>query len=56
VTSLIERKYGASVQPGKTQTYDCRGTRLTLDQVRAHITSGRVKVRAGTGQARKEGE
>ena len=56
VTSLIERKYGASVQPGKTQTYDCRGTRLTLEQVRAHITSGRVKVRTGTGKARKEGE
>ena len=50
VTSIIERKYGASVVPERTQTYACRGTRMTLEQARSHIESGRVKVKTGTGE------
>lgn len=50
VKRQIERLYGDKVQPGKTQTYECRGTNMTLAQAQAHIKSGNLKVRGGTGQ------
>lgn len=45
----IERRYGAQVDPGTTQTYECVGTTLTLAALKSHIASGHVSVIAGTG-------
>jgi len=47
-TNEIERRYGESVNPGTTQTYECVGTNLTLAQLKAHIQSG-IVVEPGTG-------
>lgn len=47
-TNEIERRYGDSVNPGTTQTYECVGTNLTLAQLKAHIQSG-ITVEPGTG-------
>ncbi|MCC6622872.1 MAG: M48 family metalloprotease [Deltaproteobacteria bacterium] len=47
-TNEIERRYGDSVNPGTTQTYECVGTNLTLAQLKAHIQAG-VAIEPGTG-------
>lgn len=47
-TAEIERRYGESVNPGTTQTYDCVGTALDLEGLKAHIRAG-VEVIPGTG-------
>ncbi|MFO0750723.1 MAG: M48 family metalloprotease [Myxococcota bacterium] len=45
----IEKRYGDTVNPGTTQTYECVGTALTLENLKAHIRSG-VEVTPGTGE------
>ena len=45
----IQRRYGATVVEGTTQTYGCVGTALTLEQVKARILGG-VTLLPGTGQ------
>lgn len=47
-TNEIERRYGESVNPGTTQTYECVGTNLHLADLQAHIRAG-VAVQPGTG-------
>jgi predicted Zn-dependent protease len=49
VAAQIESRYGDSVNPGTTQTYDCIGTSMSLEQLKAHIRSGRIAVDTGTG-------
>ena len=49
VTRDIENRYGDSVNPGSTQTYDCIGTDLTLAQLKAHVSSGNIAIAPGTG-------
>lgn len=49
VTQQITDAYGTAVVAGKTQTYECRGTDLTLDQVQDRIRKKDYGVRAGTG-------
>jgi hypothetical protein len=49
VTDQIEQRYGAAVDPGVTQRYDCIGTSLTLEQLKAHISSGQIAIEPGTG-------
>lgn len=49
VTRDIENRYGDSVNPGSTQTYDCVGTDLTLAQLKAHVSSGNITIAPGTG-------
>lgn len=44
ISELIEDTYGSAVQPGTTQTYDCIGTRLTLDQVKERIRRGMLEL------------
>ena len=49
VSAEIERRYGDTVNPNTTQTYDCIGTNLTLEQLKAHIQSGNIAIQPGTG-------
>lgn len=49
VTAEIEKRYGNTVQPNVTQTYDCVGTSLTLEELKAHIRSGLMSVQPATG-------
>lgn len=42
VSAAIEKRYGDTVNPGTTQTYDCIQTNLTLAQAQARISSGQV--------------
>lgn len=49
VSAEIERRYGDTVNPNTTQTYDCIGTSLTLEQLKAHLRSGNVAIQPGTG-------
>ncbi len=49
VTSQIESRYGDSVNPGTTQTYDCVGTAMSLEQLKAHVRSGQIAVDPTTG-------
>jgi predicted Zn-dependent protease len=49
VGAEIEKRYGASVVEGETQSYACLGTTLQLDALKAHIQSGRIEVTPGTG-------
>lgn len=44
VSSQIESRYGDSVNPGTTQTYDCVGTTMNLAQLKAHVSSGQIAV------------
>ncbi|MGM0577682.1 MAG: M48 family metalloprotease [Myxococcota bacterium] len=54
-TALIESLYGDEVNPQGTQTYDCLGTEMMLEEVQQHIQQG-VSVKPGTGQGRPEGD
>ncbi len=49
-TAEIERRYGDTVEPWTTQTYDCVGTQLSLAQAQAHVQSGTIAVVPGTGE------
>lgn len=49
VTKQITDAYGNAVVAGKTQTYECRGTDLTLAQAQDRIRKKDYGVRAGTG-------
>lgn len=49
VTDQIESRYGQAVDPGTTQTYDCIGTSMKLEQLKAHIRSGQIAIEPGTG-------
>jgi predicted Zn-dependent protease len=49
VTKQITAAYGTAVVAGKTQTYECRGTDLSLAQVQDRIRKKDYGVRAGTG-------
>jgi len=49
VTNAIESRYGAEVNPGSTQTYDCLGTTMNLAQLQAHVASGNIAIEPGTG-------
>lgn len=49
VSTAIEARYGADVNPGTTQTYDCVGTTMNLEQLKAHIASGNIAIEPGTG-------
>ena len=46
VSSQIESRYGDTVNPGTTQTYDCVGTTMNLAQLKAHVSSGQIAVEA----------
>jgi len=49
VSAEIERRYGDTVNPGTTQSYNCVGTTMTLDQLKAHVMSGNIAIQPGTG-------
>jgi len=49
VTKQIESRYGDSVNPGTTQTYDCVATAMNLAQMKARIGNGQVALEPGTG-------
>ncbi len=49
VTRDIENRYGDSVNPGSTQTYDCVGTEFSFAQLKAHVSSGNITIAPGTG-------
>jgi predicted Zn-dependent protease len=49
VSAEIERRYGDTVDPGTTQSYGCLGTTLSLEQLKAHISSGNIAIQPGTG-------
>jgi predicted Zn-dependent protease len=49
VAEEIQKRYGGEVVEGQTQSYNCVGTGLTLEQLKAHIQSGQVAVIPGTG-------
>lgn len=53
VSKQIDDTYGETVVAGKTQTYECRGTDLTLAQVQSRIRKKEYGVRAGTGTQSK---
>ncbi|MCB9731092.1 MAG: M48 family metalloprotease [Deltaproteobacteria bacterium] len=42
VTKAIEARYGDTVNPGTTQTYECVQTNMTLAQAQARISGGQV--------------
>lgn len=48
IAELIEDKYGSAVQPGTTQTYDCIGTRMTLQQAQERIRRGMLETEGTT--------
>lgn len=48
VTNEIEKRYGDTVNPGTTQTYDCVGTALDFQALKTHVRAG-VAVQEGTG-------
>jgi len=54
VQRQIEQRYGEAVVAGKTQSYACRGTKLTLDAVQARIREKQHVVRPGTGSEAKK--
>lgn len=56
VSNAIEKRYGDSVNPGTTQTYECVGTALSFTQLKAHIASGNVAVQEGTGTGTPAGQ
>lgn len=49
VSDEITTRYGNGVIEGETQSYNCLGTTMTLEQVKAHILSGQIAVTPGTG-------
>ncbi len=49
VEAEIDRRYGAGVVEGQTQSYACLGTDLSFEQLKAHIASGAVAITPGTG-------
>ncbi len=56
VRAEIQRRYGDQVVQGQSQSYDCLGTGLTLEQVKAHIQGGNMVIRPGTGTGVVPGE
>jgi predicted Zn-dependent protease len=53
VRRQIEDKYGDAVVAGKTQSYACRGTKLSLEAVQKRIRDTQYVVRPGTGSEAK---
>lgn len=49
VSAEIERRYGDSVNPETTQSYNCLGTTMSLEQLKAHVQSGTIAIEPGTG-------
>ncbi len=49
IASEIANRYAGAVVEGQTQSYDCLGTDLSFEQLKAHITSGSVAITPGTG-------
>jgi len=37
------------VNPGSTQSYNCLGTTMNLEQLKAHVRSGQIAIEPGTG-------
>ena len=55
VTKEIASEYGDGVVAGKTQTYDCQGTTMNLEQAKERIRSKNYRLRPGTGPAANAG-
>jgi len=49
VSREIVERYGDAVIEGETQTYNCVGTTLSFEQLKAHITGVGVAITPGTG-------
>jgi predicted Zn-dependent protease len=49
VDTEIQNLYDGKVVPGKTQSYKCIGTNMTLEDAQQRIKSGEMQVRPGTG-------
>lgn len=49
VSTAIETRYGDGVNPGSTQSYNCLGTTMSLEQLKAHVQSGQIAIEPGTG-------
>jgi predicted Zn-dependent protease len=55
IHDLIQNKYGSRVRPNETQTYDCIGTRLTLEQVKERIRNGQLQLDPPTESPSEDG-